>query len=85
MESKVYDVTFESNAYRTKWREKQSERSKDPGDAVGNEDGGKTINLRLSVKKMVLTACFRRMLLICCGVVGKIGNWWSIQFYYFTV
>ena len=30
MESKVCDVTFESNAYRTKWRENQSERSKDP-------------------------------------------------------
>ena len=31
VESKVCDVTFESNAYPTKWREKQSERSKDPG------------------------------------------------------
>ena len=30
MESKVYDVTFENNAHRIKWREKQSHRSKDP-------------------------------------------------------
>ena len=30
VESKVYDVTFENNAYRIKWREKQSQRSKDP-------------------------------------------------------
>ena len=41
VESKVYDVTFESNAYRTKWREKQSERSKDPGTQLGAKMAGK--------------------------------------------
>ena len=37
VESKVYDFAFESNAYRTKWREKQSERSKDPGTQLGDK------------------------------------------------
>ena len=51
VESKVCDVTLESNAYRTKWREKQSERSKDPGTQFGTKMAGKQSTCACQCKK----------------------------------